>query len=97
MLNYLLVSSCTRPWPLPPFPNGVLYTIPNILTFKDIWLDPAKGADSNTGASANSAFKSFTKAWAAVPKGVRLSQPHRIRILNGTVPGTGIPEDWVGR
>jgi hypothetical protein len=86
----------SKPWPTPAPPNGAPYAIP-ALAFKDIWVDPVAGLDSNTGASAAAALKTFAKAWAAVPRGVALAQPMRIRLMNGTVPDAGVPELWESR
>ncbi len=60
-------------------------------------MDPVAGRDNNTGAGPTAAFKTFGKAWAAVPAGVALTQPTRIRIMNGTVPASGVPQLWEKR
>lgn len=84
------------PWPTPPHPSGQPYAIPQ-LTYKDIWVDPVAGRDDNAGTGPTAAFKTFAKAWAAVPAGVALTQPTRIRIMNGTVPASGVPQLWEKR
>lgn len=57
----------------------------------DYYVDPMNGRDSNSGRSANEAYKTLTQAWNSIPLAAPLSTGFRINILPGTLPESALP------
>ena len=59
----------------------------------DIWVDPANGINSNSGASRATAVKTITEAWNRIPSGSPLnSTGYRVNLVTGTYPCEPGPE-----
>ena len=61
-------------------------------TVRDIWVDPARGNDSASGASRSQALRTIIEAWNRVPSGAQLSGTgYRIMLAAGTYGADSIP------
>ncbi|EFN59877.1 hypothetical protein CHLNCDRAFT_49308 [Chlorella variabilis] len=63
-------------------PTGQPYEIGNI-TVQDVWVDPAAGRDTNTGASRGQALRTLRAALRRIPARRTLTAGYRIRIKRG--------------
>lgn len=71
--------------------TGQSYNIgtPNL---KDLWVDPQKGSDANSGESRATALRSLTAAWQKIPQGAPLrGSGYRVFITAGTLAKDAIP------
>ncbi len=60
---------------------------------RDIWVDPARGSDSDTGDTRQSALRTIVEAWNRVPSGpVLTGTGYRMMLAGGTYPESSIPE-----
>lgn len=62
----------------------------------EIWVDPATGIDSRSGASRDLAVRTVSEAWRRVPVGA-ISQGVRINLVAGAYPESTVPHYWEGR
>ena len=62
----------------------------------EIWVDPATGSDSRSGASRDLAVRTVSEAWRRVPAGV-IVQGVRINLVAGVYAESAVPNYWEGR
>jgi len=65
-------------------------------SFREIFVNPVTGSDSNSGASASSAYRTVTAAWNNIPEQVT-SQGIRVRLAAGNYPESSLPNYWENR
>ena len=59
---------------------------------RDVYVDSARGSDSNGGTSRSDALRTLTEAWARVPRGTELtSTGYRIQLVAGEYPDETLP------
>ena len=64
----------------------------------DIWVDPAHGSDSDTGASRGHAFASVDHAWRQIPDRETLAHTgYRIQLVAGIYSSGQLPNYWEDR
>ena len=63
----------------------------------DIWVDPIKGLDTNTGNSRNTAVKTVYEAWRRIPSLINLSIGYRMQLVNGTYDSINLVNYWENR
>jgi hypothetical protein len=64
-------------------------------TLRDIWVDPSRGNDTNSGASRTTALRTLAAAWGLVPGGTTLAETgYRIQLVGGDYPAVSLPE-WM--
>jgi uncharacterized repeat protein (TIGR01451 family) len=67
-------------------------------TLTDIWVDPAAGDDSNSGATRSQAVRTISEAWDRIPGGSSLgSTGYRIQLLPGRFTEDMMPTWWSDR
>lgn len=67
-------------------------------TLVDLWVDPAAGDDSGSGATRGAALRTVSAAWARIPVATTLaSTGYRIRLVAGAYPESGVPNYWESR
>ena len=78
-----------------PIRQGV-YNIGNPI-LSDIWVDPVKGNDSNSGTSRNNPLKSLREAWNRIPSDTELtSTGYRIFLTSGNYTEDLLPNSgWM--
>ena len=55
--------------------------------FSNIWVDPVRGDDLNTGTTSNLAVRTLNEAWGRIPSGVNLTNKGvRIWLMPGDYP-----------
>jgi len=57
----------------------------------EIYVDPIRGNDGNSGRSAAAPLRTLTTAWAAIPPGIPLTTGIRINLAPGSYPESSIP------
>jgi len=70
--------------PTPSYDMGTPFLI-------EVYVDPANGSDSNSGASANDAFATLDFAWRQIQAGVPLASGVRINLAPGNYPSDNVP------
>jgi hypothetical protein len=80
----ILAVAAAAAAPLVSRPTGLPYIIGNI-SVQDLWVDPVRGSDSNSGASRTKALRTLAAAWARVPQRRALTRGFRIHITPGRV------------
>ena len=74
------------------------YYDPGSPVFRDIWVDPVAGADSNDGMTSATALAHVSAAWEQIPADVPLTTTgYRIWLQPGTYDASQIPARWQGR
>ena len=74
-------------------PTGQPYEIGNI-TVQDVWVDPAAGRDTNTGASRGQALRTLRAALRRIPARRTLTAGYRIRIKRGRMTEQDMSGCW---
>jgi hypothetical protein len=80
----ILAAAAAAAAPLVSRPTGLPYNIGNV-SVQDVWVDPVRGSDGNSGASRAKALRTLAAAWARVPQRRALTRGFRIRITPGRV------------
>jgi hypothetical protein len=70
---------------------------PAALATRILWVDPVRGNDTRTGATAALALRTLTAAWNRIPASRRLDRPVRIMVKAGTIAPTAAPNYWEKR
>jgi hypothetical protein len=89
----ILAAAAAAAAPLVSRPTGLPYNIGNV-SVQDVWVDPARGSDGNSGASRAKALRTLAAAWARVPQRRALTRGFRIRIAPGRVT-QDMSECWI--
>jgi hypothetical protein len=67
-------------------------------TLTDIWVDPADGNDSRSGATRSQAVRTINEAWRRIPLGTALSTTgYRIMLVAGRYSEDSRPNYWESR
>lgn len=61
---------------------------------RHLWVDPARGSDSASGASRAAALRSFSAAWQLIPKGRALAVGWHVHIAPGSFSEEQRPQYW---
>jgi len=83
------------PAPPQPLPPGA-YDIgtPDLV---DLWVDPASGDDTRTGATRVEALRTVAEAWRRIPQGTTLTGGFRVALTAGVYPADTMPNYWESR
>ncbi|HAM22861.1 MAG TPA: right-handed parallel beta-helix repeat-containing protein [Actinobacteria bacterium] len=63
----------------------------------DVWVNPATGSDSNSGATRGSALRTVGAAWGRIPRNQTLTTGYRIQLVAGTYPESVLVNYWEDR
>ena len=92
------LSAATTTVPLPGVDLGTGSPVAAVTaTTRTIWVDPSRGRDTRSGATASTALRSLSAAWDRVPRARTLTRPYRIMIRSGTITRTAAPNYWEQR
>ncbi|MFM9196940.1 MAG: right-handed parallel beta-helix repeat-containing protein [Planctomycetia bacterium] len=80
--------------PLPAFDASLPAGAPAL---NQIWVDPAAGSDTHSGASRALAVRTLAEAWRRVPVNVELQTGFQINLTAGTYPESAVPTYWESR
>ncbi len=83
------------PTPL-PLPAPGVYDIGSPI-MSEVWVDPVKGSDENTGATRDQALHSLTEAWNRIPMERELTTGYRILLAPGVHPKKTLPDRFESR
>lgn len=66
-------------------------------TTQTIWVDPVRGDDARSGATARRALRTLSAAWNRVPASRTLTRPVTIKVRAGKVSPSAAPNYWEHR
>ncbi|MBM3499932.1 MAG: right-handed parallel beta-helix repeat-containing protein [Armatimonadetes bacterium] len=96
------LAGCGESPLVPDEPEGALddateYRI-QAANLTDLWVDPRKGSDANSGETRAQALRTLTAAWARIPQGAPLTGAgYRVNLVAGRYPAEGLPVYFEGR